>query len=55
MTGAQGIPLIINDRIDIALAADADGVHVGQSDIEAAVARRMIVPDKLLGVSVVDG
>ncbi|MBQ6000977.1 MAG: thiamine phosphate synthase [Clostridia bacterium] len=46
-----GVPLIINDRIDIALAVDADGVHVGQSDMPCAIARRLIGPDKILGVS----
>ena len=48
----DGVPLIINDRIDVALAVGADGVHVGQSDISAAVARRLIGPDGILGVSV---
>ncbi|MEG1048983.1 MAG: thiamine phosphate synthase [Oscillospiraceae bacterium] len=45
------VPLIINDRLDIALAVDADGVHLGQSDIPAAVAREIIGQDKILGVS----
>lgn len=45
------IPFIINDRVDIALAVDADGVHVGQSDLPANVVRSMIGPDKILGVS----
>ena len=45
------IPLIIDDRIDIMLAVDAAGVHVGQSDMPAAIARQMIGPDKILGVS----
>ncbi len=45
------MPLIINDRIDIALAIDADGVHVGQSDMPAKTARSMIGEDKILGVS----
>lgn len=52
ITDETGAALIINDRVDIALAADADGVHVGQSDLPAAVVRRLIGPDKLLGVSV---
>ncbi|HIV02762.1 MAG TPA: thiamine phosphate synthase [Candidatus Aphodoplasma excrementigallinarum] len=52
ITDEAGAALIINDRVDIALAADADGVHVGQSDLPAAVVRRLIGPDKLLGVSV---
>ena len=47
----HGIPLIINARIDIALAVDADGVHVGQTDMPCAIARRLIGPDKILGVS----
>ena len=46
------MPLIINDRVDIALAVDAAGVHVGQSDLPANVVRRMVGPDKLVGVSV---
>lgn len=45
------VPLIINDRIDIALAVDAAGVHVGQSDIPAKVARKIIGEDKILGIS----
>jgi thiamine-phosphate pyrophosphorylase len=46
------VPLIINDRIDIALAMDADGVHVGQNDIPTLFARKLIGNNKLLGVSV---
>ena len=45
------MPLIINDRLDIALAVDAAGLHIGQSDLPAAVARRILGPDKILGVS----
>lgn len=52
MCRARRVPLLINDRVDVALAVDADGVHVGQDDLPAAVVRRMIGPDKLLGVSV---
>lgn len=52
LTQRAGVPLIVNDRLDVALAIDADGVHVGQDDMPAAVARRLIGPDKLLGVSV---
>ncbi|OAN45050.1 thiamine phosphate synthase [Chloroflexus islandicus] len=51
LTRRAGVPLIVNDRLDVALAIDADGVHVGQDDMPAAVARRLIGPDKLLGVS----
>ncbi|MGL6106239.1 thiamine phosphate synthase [Romboutsia sp.] len=43
--------LIINDRVDIAMLVDADGVHVGQKDIPANEVRRLIGPDKILGVS----
>jgi thiamine-phosphate pyrophosphorylase len=46
------VPLIINDRVDVALAADADGVHVGQSDMLAADARALIGPARILGLSV---
>jgi len=45
------IPLIINDRLDIALAVDADGVHLGQEDLPVAVARRILGPKKIIGVS----
>ena len=45
------VPLIINDNIDIMLKVDADGVHVGQKDMEATIARQKIGPDKILGVS----
>lgn len=47
-----GIPLIINDRVDVALAVDADGVHLGQSDMPAKIARQLIGPDKILGLSI---
>lgn len=46
------VPLIINDQVDVALAVDADGVHVGQDDLPAAVVRRLIGPDKWLGLSI---
>ena len=46
------IPLVINDRIDVALEVDAYGVHLGQHDLSTAVARAMLGPDRLLGVSV---
>lgn len=48
----SGVPLFINDRVDVALAVGADGVHVGQDDLSAAEARRLIGSDMLLGVSV---
>ena len=47
-----GVPLIINDRVDVALASDADGVHIGQSDMPYAMARRILGPDKIIGLSV---
>ncbi len=47
-----GVPLIINDRVDVALAADADGVHIGQSDMPYAIARRLLGPDRIIGLSV---
>jgi len=47
-----GVPLVVNDRVDVALAARADGVHVGQDDLPAAEARRLVGPSMLLGVSV---
>ncbi len=46
------IPLIINDRVDVALAVDADGVHLGQSDMSALHARRLLGEDKIIGLSV---
>jgi thiamine-phosphate pyrophosphorylase len=51
ITDRYAIPLIINDRVDIAQAVDAAGVHIGQSDIPAAVVRKIIGPHKILGVS----
>ncbi|GFH93979.1 thiamine-phosphate synthase [Lachnospiraceae bacterium] len=48
---SYGIPLIINDRIDIAMAVGAAGVHIGQKDIPADIARKVIGKDMLLGVS----
>jgi len=46
------IPLIINDRVDIALAAGADGVHLGQSDMPYDIARRLLGQDAIIGLSV---
>ena len=45
------VPFIVNDNVEIALRMDADGVHVGQSDMEAGMVREKIGPDKILGVS----
>lgn len=51
ITDRYQIPLIINDRIDIALAVDASGVHIGQSDMPARIVRKLIGDNKILGVS----
>lgn len=48
---ARGAVFIVNDRVDLALAADADGAHVGQEDLPAASARRLLGPGRLMGVS----
>ncbi len=47
-----GVPLIINDQVDVALAVDAEGVHIGQDDLPVAETRRLIGPGKILGLSV---
>lgn len=47
----HGVPLIINDRIDVALAVEADGVHLGQSDMPCRLARKILPPDMIIGVS----
>ena len=46
------IPLLINDRVDVALAAGVAGVHIGQSDMDYSDARRLLGPDALIGLSV---
>lgn len=46
------VPLIINDQVDVALAVDADGVHVGQADLPPRIVRQLIGPGKFLGLSV---
>lgn len=51
ITDHYHIPLIIDDRIDIALACDAAGVHVGQSDLPVSYARRLLGPDKIVGAT----
>ncbi|MBQ6813898.1 MAG: thiamine phosphate synthase [Methanobrevibacter sp.] len=51
ITSKYNVPLIINDRIDIALAVDSEGVHIGQDDMPADIARKIIGDDKILGVS----
>ena len=47
----QGIPFVINDNVELAVRIGADGVHVGQSDMEAGHVRELIGPDRILGVS----
>jgi thiamine-phosphate pyrophosphorylase len=51
LTRAAGALLIVNDRLDVALAARADGVHVGPDDLPVAVARRLLRPGMILGAS----
>lgn len=51
LTSQYNIPLIINDRLDIALAVDAEGVHVGQDDLPANIVRGILGEDKIVGVS----
>ncbi len=51
LTQKYDVPLIINDRIDIALAIDAEGAHIGQDDMPAAIARKILGEDKIIGVS----
>jgi len=49
---ASGVPLVINDRLDVALAAQADGVHVGQDDMAVDDARRLLGGEAIIGLSV---
>jgi len=51
VTARLGVHLIINDRADIALAVDTDGLHIGQGDLPYAAARRIVGQDKIIGVS----
>jgi thiamine-phosphate pyrophosphorylase len=50
--GKSGVPLLINDRVDIVLACGAAGVHLGQDDMPLPDARRLLGPDKIIGISV---
>ncbi|KAJ1747317.1 thiamine biosynthetic bifunctional enzyme [Coemansia sp. RSA 1821] len=52
VTRKANVPLLINDRLDVALAIDADGVHIGQDDISLQDARKLLGPDKIIGISV---
>ncbi len=51
ITQRYGIPLIIDDRVDVALAINAEGVHVGQSDMPVRIARRLMGNDKIIGAT----
>ena len=51
ITSQYGIPLIIDDRVDVALAVGAEGVHVGQSDMPVRDARRLLGPEKIIGAT----
>jgi thiamine-phosphate pyrophosphorylase len=51
VTRPAGVPLIVNDRVDVALAIEADGVHVGHDDMPVALARRLLGPGRILGAS----
>lgn len=55
LTVRTGAHFIVNDRVDIALAIDADGVHLGQDDLPAGLARDILGPRRILGVSVENG
>lgn len=48
----SGVPLLINDRVDVAMAAGADGVHVGQDDMAVADARALLGPEAIIGLSI---
>jgi thiamine-phosphate pyrophosphorylase len=51
LTRETEVPFVVNDSLDVALAADADGVHIGREDLPASVVRRILGPGKILGVS----
>jgi len=51
LTKKYGIPLIVNDKVDLALAVDADGVHIGQDDLPAEVVRKLLGEEKIIGIS----
>lgn len=51
LTREHGVRLIVNDRVDVAKAVDADGVHLGQQDLPIQVAREILGPDKVVGIS----
>ena len=51
ITDKYNVPLLINDRLDIAQAVNCDGIHIGQSDLPCSVARKILGDDKIIGVS----
>ncbi|MCJ1282291.1 hypothetical protein MMC26_001614 [Xylographa opegraphella] len=51
VTQKHGVPLLINDRVDVALAVDAEGVHIGQDDMDLATARKLLGPSAIIGVT----
>lgn len=51
LTRRYGVTFIVNDHIDVALACDADGIHLGQDDLPIEEARRIVGPDKVIGIS----
>ncbi|KAH6624904.1 Hydroxyethylthiazole kinase family-domain-containing protein [Chaetomium sp. MPI-SDFR-AT-0129] len=51
ITKRYGVPLLINDRVDVALAVGCEGVHVGQDDMDLATVRKLLGPDKIIGVT----
>lgn len=51
LTKRYNVPLLVDDRVDIALAMDAEGVHVGQSDLPVDLARKLLGPDKIVGAT----
>lgn len=51
LTRRHGVPLLIDDRLDVAMAMDAEGVHLGQSDLPIHIARRILGPDKIVGAT----
>ncbi|MBD3180797.1 thiamine phosphate synthase [Candidatus Poribacteria bacterium] len=52
ITRENNVPLLINDRVDLAMAADADGVHLGQDDLPLKYARRLLGDNKIIGISI---
>jgi thiamine-phosphate pyrophosphorylase len=54
MLAPLGVKFLVNDRLDIALAVDADGLHVGQDDLPVDEARRLLGPDKIIGLSITE-